>query len=277
MRFLVTCIFLLPIIYFIGCHATPSGEGKIATHNALLATEPAYDTTQKNIHILVALCDNKYQGIVPVPAKIGNGQDPDNNLYWGCGYGIQTYFNKSRNWTLIKKIKEQGVKMERLVFKHKQKNSYLIADAYNGMYIKNCTEDFLKSCSGQLKDVLDVDGKLIGINGNASLIAYVGHDGLMDFRLSESFQNVDGKKRDAIILACISKKYFAPHLSQTQARPLVWSTGLMGPEAYTLHDAINAYIGNQSPEVIRSAAAKAYAKYQKCSEKAARNLLVTGF
>ncbi|MBS1655648.1 MAG: hypothetical protein JSU05_12430, partial [Bacteroidetes bacterium] len=45
-----------------------------------------FDTTIKTIHVFVALCDNKYQGIVPVPAKIGNGQDPANNLYWGCSF-----------------------------------------------------------------------------------------------------------------------------------------------------------------------------------------------
>ncbi len=277
MRLIITCIFILPFIYVIGCHSTASEQGRTATPEPQEITEAVYDTTQKNIHVLVALCDNKYQGIVPVPAKIGNGQDPGNNLYWGCGYGIQTYFKKSSNWTFIKTIKGQGVKMQRLVFKHKQKNTYLIADAYNGMHIKDCTVDFFKSCSGQLKDILDVNGKRIGINGNASLIAYIGHDGLMDFSLSESFRNADGQKRDAIMLACISKKYFAPHLSETQARPLVWSTGLMSPEAYTLHDALNAYINGQSPEAIRTAAARAYAKYQKCSEKAARNLLVTGF
>lgn len=276
-RLSVQCIFLLCTIYIIGCHAAPASEGKPLSSGPSRADVPGYDTAQKNIHIMVALCDNKYQGIVPVPAKIGNGQDPDNNLYWGCAYGVQTYFKKSNSWILIKSIKDQGIKMQRLVFKHRQKNIYLIADAYNGMQIKECTVDFLRSCSGQLKNVLDVDGRLIGINGNAALVAYVGHDGLMDFRLSESFQNADGKKRDAIILACISKKYFAPHLSQTQARPLVWSTGLMSPEAYTLHDALNAYINRLPPEAIRSAAAKAYARYQKCSEKAARNLLVTGF
>ena len=31
------------------------------------------------IHIYVALCDNESQGIVPVPKKIGNGNDPDNH------------------------------------------------------------------------------------------------------------------------------------------------------------------------------------------------------
>ena len=36
---------------------------------------------EKIIHVFVALCDNKYQGIVPVPKAIGNGQYPANNLY----------------------------------------------------------------------------------------------------------------------------------------------------------------------------------------------------
>ncbi|HST23582.1 MAG TPA: hypothetical protein VLR90_20895, partial [Blastocatellia bacterium] len=38
--------------------------------------------SRRVIHVLVALCDNEHQGIVPVPAKIGNGDDPQNNLYW---------------------------------------------------------------------------------------------------------------------------------------------------------------------------------------------------
>lgn len=32
--------------------------------------------TARVLHVLVALCDNEHQGIVPVPAKIGNGDDP---------------------------------------------------------------------------------------------------------------------------------------------------------------------------------------------------------
>ena len=67
-----------------------------AQPNEQLSFDPALlDTTFKTIHVHVASCDNKYQGIVPVPSKIGNGQDPNNNLYWGCGYGIRTYFKKA--------------------------------------------------------------------------------------------------------------------------------------------------------------------------------------
>ena len=55
---------------------------------------------QKVTYTLVALCDNLYQGIVPVPASIGNGDSPRTNLYWGCGYGVRTYFLKRQRLIL---------------------------------------------------------------------------------------------------------------------------------------------------------------------------------
>lgn len=236
-----------------------------------------FDTTYKTIHIFVALCDNKYQGIVPVPAKIGNGQDPGNNLYWGCGFGVKAYFKNSKDWALLKTQKLDAVRLERLVFKHTRSNFYLIADAYDGKYIQKCTKDFLQSSSGQVKDTLMTGNRVIGIAGNSKLVAYIGHDGLMDFQLTETFNNVDNKKRDIIILACYSKKYFSPHLKNANVNQLVWTTGLMAPEAYIIHDAITAYTNKETNERIRTRAALAYSKYQKCSEKAARNLLVTGW
>ena len=240
-------------------------------------TDVAFDSSYKYIHVFVALCDNYYQGIVPVPKAIGNGQDPEKNLYWGCGNGIRTYFKNSKEWTLVKKYRMDSLRLERLIFRHVQQRYYLIADAYDGRYIRQCTVDFLKSCAGIVKDTAQVKERTLGINGNASLLAYIGHDGLMDFDLQERFANKDSISRDAIILACISRSYFTPHLRATRARPLVWTTGLMCPEAYTLHDALSSYVRNEPVENVRGSAAKAYAKYQRCSEKAARGLLVSGW
>ncbi len=238
----------------------------------------SFEGSSKTIHIFVALCDNKYQGIVPVPAKIGNGQDPDNNLYWGCAYGIRSYFKKSKEWKFLKSEKNiNDIVLERVIFKHLSKDYYLVADAYDGKYIKECTIDFLKSSSGIIKDTLNINNETIGISGNSSLISYIGHDGLMDFQLSESFKNTDNKKRDVIILACYSKRFFSPHLADANVNPLVWSTNLMAPEAYIVHDAISGYINNEDNQQIRNRAAKAYSKFQKCSEKAAKNLLVTNW
>lgn len=262
----------IPFFVFVHCTTDTPKETKqnTAAHVPVLD----YDTTVKTIHVLVALCDNKYQGIVPVPSKIGNGQDADNNLYWGCAFGVRTFFKNSSQWKLIRQTKGDNAVMERLVFKNKNSNYYLIADAYNGKLIKDCTIDFLNFCAGNKKDSLQLPGKTIGIGGNASLIAYIGHDGLMDFSIEEKFVNSDNKKRDAIMLACISKKYFASHLRETKADPLLWSTGLMSPEAYTLHDGLEAYINKND---VRMAAAKAYSKYQHCSVRAAQNLLVSGW
>jgi hypothetical protein len=233
------------------------------------------DTSYKTIHVFVALCDNKYQGIVPVPAKIGNGQDPDNNVYWGCGFGIRTFFKKSKEWSFLNSQKKDSLILERIIFKHKTKKYFLVADAYNGKFIKECTIDFLKNSSGQQKETLDIENKTIGIGGKSDLVAYIGHDGLMDFEITETFKNKDKKKRNVIILACYSKFFFKPHLSDANVNPLVWTTGLMAPEAYTIHDAITGYINNETNTEIQKRAASAYSRYQKCSFKAASKLLVT--
>ena len=235
------------------------------------------DSAVKSIHVFVALCDNKYQGIIPVPAKLGNGQELDNNLYWGSSYGVRTFFKKSKEWTLVKTLKTGKPILERLIFKNNLKNYYLVADAYDGQYIKQTTKDFLFSCSGQLKDTLHIGSKVIGINGNAGLLAYIGHDGLMDFHITDSIKNFDGRARDCIILACVSKTYFAPFIKASKSYPLVWTTGLMCPEAYTLHDAISGYVNNELHEQIRSLAAAAYNKYQKFGFEASNRLLVSGW
>lgn len=235
------------------------------------------DTLCNTIHIFVALCDNKYQGIVPVPAKIGNGQDPGNNLYWGCGYGIRTYFKKSREWNLLKTQALSSTKLERLVFKHATRDFYLVADAYNGKDIDKCIADFLSSSCGNLKDTLHIGNQIVGIAGHSKLVAYIGHDGLMDFQLSGTYQNTDDRTRDVIILACYSKRFFSPYLAGANVNPLVWTTGLMAPEAYTIHDAITGYMNDEGDEEIRKRAYMAYSSYQKCSGKAAKNLLVTGW
>jgi hypothetical protein len=270
------CLAIIFLLTFISCNQSKSQHLNHRSYQKSIKNIIPVSPTIKCIHVFVALCDNKYQGIIPVPAAIGNGQDPENNLYWGGDYGVRTFFKRSKDWKLVEKQKMGDTLMERLIFKNISTNYYLVADAYNGKFIKQTTIDFLNSCAGRLKDTLHVAGKLIGIDGNAGLLAYIGHDGLMDFQLEPVFQNHDGKMRDCIVLACVSKKYFSPFLAQAKARPLVYTTGLMCPEAYTLHDAIASYIKNEPEEHIRLAAAVAYNKYQKSGLKFANQLLVSG-
>lgn len=238
-----------------------------------------YDTLTHSIHVFVALCDNQFQGIVPVPDKLGNGRIPRTNLYWGAGYGISTYFSQSKLWKLRRSYcPGDSLILARLVFEHVNKpHVYLIADAYIGEYIKRCTEDFLHACAGAHKDSIHIGNKAIGIGGNARLIAYIGHDGLMEFSAEGDFNQRDTITRQGIILACASKNFFGDYLSQTGAYPLLWTKQLMCPEAYTLHDAIEAYLQQKTKAEIRNKAVAAYAKYQKCSFSQASNIFATGW
>jgi hypothetical protein len=230
------------------------------------------------IHVLVALCDNINQGIVPVPEAIGNGKDPGRNLYWGCGYGVKTFFKNQIEWKLITQVNnpEDGI-LERLVFQHNDSAVFLVADAYDGAMIQQTVIDFLRYSSGQSKKLLKLDSMEIAIGGNANLVCYIGHNGLMDFTLDEFPAKADSNRREVIILSCVSKTFFSEYVEKAGAYPLLWTTQLMCPEAYTLDAAVDSWIINDLPENSREKAANAYNQYQKCGIDAARNLLVTGF
>lgn len=242
---------------------------------------PPPATSPRIIHVFVALADNKSQGIVPVPAHLGNGDDPARNLYWGAAYGVKTYFSRSRDWTRLECRKgPKPAILERCVFKRSGAEVYLIADAYQGKAIKESTLDFFHAAAGAPSEPhsLKIDSSEMSIfgGGHANLVAYVGHNGLMDFQFAPVNKQND-KPRDVIILACASKQYFSTAVRASGASPILWTTNLMAPEAYVLKTAIDGWIGKETHSQIRERAAVAYDKYQKCGIKGARRLFAAGW
>ncbi len=233
---------------------------------------------QRVIHVVVALCDNVNQGIVPVPAALGNGQDTERNLYWGAAYGVRSWFNKSKEWKRIERLTHPRTNiLERIIWKHITENVFLVADAYDGKFIQQATSDFLSYAGGHDPTTVQVGDIKLAIGGSADLLAYCGHDGLMEFAPPAARQPANSGKRETVILACISKRFFNAPLKATGATPLLWTTGLMAPEAYTLDAALQGWARKESNEQVRERAAQAYSKWQKCGHGAARKLLVTGW
>ncbi len=191
----------------------PAAKSEASDQQLLSPLQERVQNPGRVVHVIVALCDNKYQGIVPVPERIGNGDDPANNLYWGAGFGVKSFFRKQRDWEFVSEERNlNAAVLERVVFKHKQKGVYLIADAYRGREIHLATSEFFQFASGMGVQTVEVgsgsEKAKLSIGGGADLIAYVGHDGLMDFSLKEYPQAVDDRKREAVILSCASKPYF---------------------------------------------------------------------
>ena len=247
-----------------------------------LAASAVTRASPRVVHVFVVLADNQHQGIVPVPAALGNGSDPLRNLYWGAAYGVKTYLQVSKDWELV--WSGRGGKdaiLERSVFKVQENDMYLVADAYEGSQIKLAVTDFLSAAAGVAKEKVTLKMRSeevsIAIAGNADLIVYVGHDAFMDFQIPPIAGAKGDKPRRTIILACASKSFFAPYVRQTGAEPLLWTTGLMAPEAYTLKAALDGWIAQEDDEAIRQRAAQAYDKYQKCGARAALKLFATNW
>lgn len=177
-------------------------------------------------HAFVALCDNRYQGIVPVPKHLGNGQDPKGNLYWGARFGIRSYFPRTSAWRPVPAggAPPAGV-LERLVF------------------------------------VTESEGARVF---------------LMDFGAPDLPAGRQEPARAAIVLACASRPYFLSLLQRANAHPLLLTTGLMAPEAYSLEAALRTWFDTRDTDETRRAAAAAYDTHQRCGPRAARRLFAVG-
>jgi hypothetical protein len=167
-----------------------------------------------------------------------------------------------------------------LHLKYRTANLYLIADAYRAIEMEQAIRDFFDSAAGIGEQTLTVSAGStelkLPIRGGADLLAYIGHDGFMAFQLPRLSRPNNGVHRDVVVLACSSKQFFAIGVRASGAYPLLWTTGLMAPEAYTLKSALDGWIAGESNEQIRQRAAGAYDQYQKCGLRAAHRLFATG-
>ena len=215
----------------------------------------------KSIRVFVALCDNATQGIIPVPPKIGNGNDLDNNLYWSCDEGLRRVFQNSSRWQLTsgRRTDKAGdeLVMDELEFTHKASKARLVASAYRGSQMQQCLRDFESAIRA----------------GEHDLVVFIGHNGLMDAQLPVVAAS-PARKADVIVLCCKSADYFRDRITAQGGRPVLLTTQLMYPGAFILRDAAEAWLGSGNTEALRTAAAQAYAKNQGISVKAARGVFL---
>lgn len=190
----------------------------------------------------------------------------------------RTFFHNSTDWKEVLRVQNpyKGI-LEQVAFQHQTQNVVLGADAYRRSEIKQALTDFFQTAAGVKVHAGEPKGCVIGglawcRPDDADLVVYVGHDGLMDFPLPLEFPNPGATNHYAIILACASKAYFKDLLRKTGAQPVLWTTGLMAPEAYTLKAELDGWILEESKEQIQRRAVEAYSKYQRCSLRAAWRL-----
>ena len=139
----------------------------------------------------------------------------------------------------------------------------LTADAYRGAAIQDCIADFFAALSS--------DEPLARL----PLVAYIGHNALMDAALPASATAKHGPGRQAMVLCCKSAGYFGPHLGAVNARPVLLTTQLMYPGGFILHAALDGWTRGESLDAIHDRAAASYARNQKISVKAAHGVFTS--
>lgn len=243
------------------------------------AQEKARPAPARVVHALVALCDNATQGIQKVPAKIGNGDDPDSNLYWGCSDGLRAYFKKSASWRLVESRREAppAVVLERCVFKHKTRDVWLVAHAYRGAEMKACLTAFLEASAGLRAEPVEVkDGTSVVTlagPGGADFLAFIGHNGLMDQQLAfQPTRRAPGATVPVAVFCCVSDSYFTAGLRYSGAEPVLMTSQLMYPGAFLLSATLEGWLAGEAPPRLLERAAAAYARNQGISVKAARGV-----
>ena len=236
------------------------------------------------VHVVVALCDNQNQGIVPVPKHLGNGQDPNSNLYWGALYGVRTFFPRRGGWTALPVDGQTNTEIrERLVFFREVTRGdgvvpvYIVAEAWDGAEIKSAIGRFFEIASGvgteQVSFRRGSKQATISAGGSAHLVAFVGHNGLMDFSFRGTAERMPRQvASSSIVLACASKPYFLDLLRGVGSHPCCsrLDSWHRRPTRWTLRSDLRAQGG--SVAAVRDAAATAYHAYQRCGRQAARNL-----
>lgn len=287
-RRLLFWLFLALAFPTAGCAAKPPPDGDVAASDSSAArrrlAEDAAAGQALVAHVVVALCDNLYQGIVPVPRTLGNGQEPRTNLYWGAMFGLKTYLRKA-GWSSESRAPPRPEILERLILKRslsfgdRPATVYVVADAWDGREMRSAVEAFLAMAAGHEAETLTVHGVEVEAGGRAHLVAFVGHNGLMDFYLEPADAPgpaPEAPARSSIVLACASQLYFLPHLSRGGSYPLLLTTGLMAPEAYTLDAVLTSWFGGEDVSAVHESAAAAYHRYQKCGMAGARQLFWVG-
>ncbi len=282
----------LPVLALVACvvgSAAPSAAGPTAP-KPLVRTPRAFRVA----HVHVALCDNEHQGIVPVPKHMGDGKDAEKNLYWGAGYGFRSFFRASAHWRELDvagKPTSPHV-LDRVAFVHKKANPpvYVVADAYDGARMHETLRDFFAAGSGHRAEDVTVVARtkkgeppapavVLEAGGRADVIAFVGHNGLMDGAPPAVAAPPPGgaKPEGAIVVACASRGWFTPHLKKAELPLWVGTTNLLAAESYSVEAALRAWVDGAKPEAMRIAAGKAYAKYQNLPDGAGVATFSTGY
>lgn len=233
------------------------------------------------VHVHVPLCSNEI--IRCGRGKLGDGDDPDRNLYWATSGGFRGWFNRrGSGWSEVLVKKGEGDVLEIRVWKRrfsprggfgdvtkKRFDTYVIAYAWRGSAIREAMDTYTRHLYGGVAETVSLpDGTRLQAGGAAHVVGYVGHNGWMDVS-SYDFAKIGGRakresehRKGTIAVACITEDYLSPQVSSARRVPLLMTKWLLFAGAHSFEGAVRALAEGRDLAGIRRAAIHAYASGQ---------------
>ncbi|MCA9676834.1 MAG: hypothetical protein KC464_17500 [Myxococcales bacterium] len=241
------------------------------------------------VQVHVPLCDNDI--LRCGNRKLGDGDNPDTNLYWGTTAGFGRWFTrKGSGWTRVldgdgDTVGDPDV-LDVLVFRRtvtaskawraagapRRFDVYVVAEAWRGEAIDRALDTWADDLyGGTARTITLADGTALAAGGTARIVAYVGHNRLMDLD-AYAWPTADdagarASRKGAVAIACHTDAYMHDEVPAADRVPLLFTRDFLFASAPPLEGAVVAFATGGDYRAIRKAAAVAYAKPEHKSVK----------
>jgi hypothetical protein len=263
MRALV-CVFAL-VAYNSAATAAPADDWFDGLTDRVITDVAAGKPLVVEIH--VPLCDND---IIPCGnAKLGDGDNPATNLYWATTPGFGYWFKrKGSGWTAVKRdATDTGDKDVLALLEYKRKVTTSAAWRKQGAPKTFEVQLVIRAWRGSAIDrALDTYAAAVSGKSDAQIVAFVGHNRLMDldsYKWPEPGEDTKG----TIAIACHTAAYMKRDVSASTRVPLLMTNDFLFSNAAPLEAAVLAFARGGDYAQIRRDAATAYAGVQKREPK----------
>jgi hypothetical protein len=228
----------------------------------------------------VPLCDND---VIPCGnARLGDGDTPARNLYWGTSEGMLGWFGRrGSGWKQTldadgAAIGEPDV-LDLRVFSRTLPTPaawrragaparftvHVVAQAWRGEQIHEAFTHYADDLYGVTRHAITLaDGTRIAAGGDSHIVAYVGHNHLMDLAAFDwaALDDDDARPRGAIAIACHTAVYMQDTVPSAQRVPLVMTRDFLLASSAALEGAVLGFARGGDYAAIRKGAAAGYAE-----------------
>jgi hypothetical protein len=262
----------LPLV-FIAASASADPLGDLTTRvvEDLRAGRPLV------VQVHVPLCDNDV--LACGNERLGDGDRPEKNLYWATSEGVLGWLGRrAGGWEQVmdadgSAIGEPQV-LDLRVWRRelptpvawqragapKRYPLYLVTQAWRGERIARAFERYADDLHGATHQTLRLpDGTVLATGGDAQIVAWVGHNHLMDvagFDWAGARARGDQRARGSIAIACHTAVYLQ---DVVPGAPLLLTRDYLYANAAALEGTVLAFATGGDYAAIRRGAAATYA------------------